>query len=58
MNGRQAFILIASAAMLIIFVAIVIVPGVARGGVVEIIGVVGIIAAVLLFERWLRRAMR
>jgi hypothetical protein len=57
-NGRQAFILIASAVMLIIFVAIVILPGVARGGVAEIIGVVGIIAAVLLFERWLRRAMR
>jgi hypothetical protein len=57
-NARHAFVLIAAGVLLVTFVALVIVPGIARGGIGEILGVLGIVAAVLLFERWLRRATR
>jgi hypothetical protein len=57
-SGRTAFVLLATLVLLIAFVAIVVVPGLARGGVGEVLGVLGIVAAVLIFERWLRRASR
>ena len=54
MDHRRTFIVIAGSLMLLVFVLLVVQPGVERGGVQEILIIGAIFAAVLLFERYLR----
>ena len=54
MDRRRPFVVIAGSLMLIVFLLLVIQPGVERGGVQEIAIIGAIFAAVLLFERYLR----
>lgn len=54
MDRRRTFIVIAGSLMLLVFVLLVVQPGVERGGVQEILIIGAIFAAVLLFERYLR----
>lgn len=46
------------ALMTVLFIALVVVPGVQRGGWLEIIGVALAIGAIAVFDRWFRRLSR
>lgn len=56
MNGRspRGFVVAAGAVLALFFVLVVVRPAVERGGWAELALVFGILAAVLLFERFLR----
>lgn len=54
MDRRRTFVVIAGSAMLLVFLLLVVQPGIERGGVQEIVIIGAIFAAVLLFERYLR----
>jgi uncharacterized membrane protein required for colicin V production len=54
MTGRALFIVAAGTILVLIFLALVVVPGVQRGGWGEVLGIIAIVLAVLLAERWLR----
>ncbi len=58
MNGRSLFALIAGTALVATLVVIVVIPGVQRGGWLEVVGVFAIIAALAIADRWLRRLIR
>jgi hypothetical protein len=51
---RRTFVVVAGSVLLLVFVLLVVRPGVERGGVQEIVIIGAIFAAVLLFERYLR----
>jgi hypothetical protein len=53
-DRRRAFVLTAGALLLVIFVLLVIQPGVERGGIQEVLIIAAIFGAILLFERYLR----
>lgn len=55
---RTAFAVVAGALLLFLFVYIVVLPGVTRGGWAEVIGVVALVGAIVLAERWLRQRAR
>ena len=54
MDRRRTFVVVAGSVLLLVFVLLVVRPGVERGGVQEIVIIGAIFAAVLLFERYLR----
>jgi hypothetical protein len=54
MDRRRTFVVVAGSALLIVFVLLVVQPGIERGGVQEVLIIAAIFAAVLLFERYLR----
>ena len=54
MDRRRTFVVIAGSLMLLVFLLLVVQPGVERGGVQEILIIGAIFAGVLLFERYLR----
>jgi hypothetical protein len=54
MDRRRTFVVVTGAALLIVFVLLVVQPGIERGGVQEVLIIATIFAAVLLFERYLR----
>jgi hypothetical protein len=53
-DRRRTFVVIAGSLMLLVFLLLVVQPGIDRGGVQEIVIIGAIFAAVLLFERYLR----
>jgi len=53
-SRRRTFVVVAGSLLLLVFVLLVVRPGVERGGVQEIAIIGAIFAAVLLFERYLR----
>jgi hypothetical protein len=53
-DRRRAFVVAAGSLLLLVFLALVVQPGVERGGVQEVLIIAAIFAAVLLFERYLR----
>ena len=54
MDRRRTFVVAAGSVLLLVFVVLVVRPGLERGGVQEIVIIGAIFAAVLLFERYLR----
>ena len=54
MDRRRAFVIAAGTLLAVIFVLLVIEPGVERGGIQEVLIIGAIFTAVLLFERYLR----
>ncbi len=54
MDRRRAFVLVAGAVLLLVFGLIVVRPGIERGGVLEVLIIAAIFAAILVFERYLR----
>lgn len=54
MDRRRTFVVIAGSVMLLVFLLLVVQPGIQRGGLQEIVIIGAIFAAVLLFERYLR----
>lgn len=52
------FVILAVATLLALFIALVVVPGVQRGGWLELVGVGAVIAAIAVLERWFRRVSR
>ena len=54
MDRRRAFILAVGAVLALMFVLLVVGPGVERGGIQEVLIIAAIFGAVLLFERYLR----
>ncbi|HEX6061538.1 MAG TPA: hypothetical protein VF001_05665 [Candidatus Limnocylindria bacterium] len=54
MGRRRTFVVVAGAVLLLVFVLLVVRPGIERGGLQEIVIIGAIFAAVLLFERYLR----
>ena len=54
MDRRRTFVVIAGSLMLLVFLLLVVQPGIERGGVQEIAVIGAIFVAVLLFERYLR----
>ena len=54
MDRRRTFVVAAGSMLLLVFLLLVVRPGVERGGVQEIAIIGAIFAAVLLFERYLR----
>ena len=54
MDRRRTFVVAAGSMLLLVFLLLVVRPGVERGGVQEIVIIGAIFAAVLLFERYLR----
>jgi hypothetical protein len=53
-DRRRAFVLAAGTLLALVVVLLVIRPGVERGGIQEVLIVAAILAAILLFERYLR----
>lgn len=58
MTGRVLFALIAGIAVVVTLIVIVVIPGVQRGGWLEVAAVFAAVAAFALADRWLRRLMR
>jgi hypothetical protein len=54
MDRRRAFIVAAGALLVLVFVLVVVRPGVERGGIQEVLIIAAIFAAILLVERYLR----
>lgn len=54
MDRRRAFIVAAGALLVLVFVLVVVRPGVERGGIQEVLIIATIFAAILLVERYLR----
>jgi len=54
MDRRRAFVVVAATVLALVFVGLVIQPGVERGGVQEVLIIAAIFAVILLFERYLR----
>ncbi len=54
MDRRRTFVVVAGSVLLLVFVLLVVQPGIERGGVQEVLIIAATFAAVLLFERYLR----
>ncbi|HEY7623614.1 MAG TPA: hypothetical protein VIA63_01155 [Candidatus Limnocylindria bacterium] len=54
MTARVVFMATAAAVLTLLLIVAVVLPAISRGGLVEFLGVAGLFAAVLVFERWLR----
>jgi uncharacterized membrane protein len=54
MDRRRAFVIAAGSILALVFILLVIQPGVERGGVQEVLIIGAIFGAILLFERYLR----
>jgi hypothetical protein len=53
-DARRTFVVVAGSVLLLVFVQLVVRPGIERGGVQEVLIIATIFAAVLIFERYLR----
>jgi len=53
-DRRSTFVVAAGSLLLLVFVLLVVQPGIERGGVQEVLIIGAIFGAVLLFERYLR----
>ena len=53
-DRRRAFVVAAGSILALVFVLLVIRPGVERGGIQEVLIIGAIFAGILLFERYLR----
>jgi len=53
-SRRRAFVVAAGALLGLVFVLLVVRPGVERGGVQEVLIIAAIVAGILLVERYLR----
>jgi hypothetical protein len=53
-DRRRAFVVAAGSILVLVFVLLVIRPGVERGGIQEVLIIGVIFAGILLFERYLR----
>ena len=58
MNPRLPLALVLGITLVLTFVFIVVIPGVERGGWVEVLGVFAFIAIFAFGDRWLRRITR
>ena len=58
MNPRALLAIILGATLVLTLVFIVVIPGVERGGWIEIAGVMAFIAVFAVGDRWLRRLLR
>jgi hypothetical protein len=54
MDRRRVFVVAAGSVLLLALALLVVRPGVERGGAQEVLIIVAIFAAILLFERYLR----
>ena len=54
MDRRRAFVVAAGTLLALIFVLLVVEPGVERGGIQEVLIIAALFGAILLFERYLR----
>lgn len=54
MSRRRAFSVAAGSVLALVFVVLVVQPGVERGGVQEVLIIAAIFAGILLLERYLR----
>ena len=54
MDRRRAFVIAAGTLLALIFVLLVVEPGVERGGIQEVLIIAAIFGGILLFERYLR----
>lgn len=54
MDRRRAFVVAAGTLLALVFVLLVVRPGIERGGVQEVLVIAAIFGAILLFERYLR----
>ncbi|HEY8806861.1 MAG TPA: hypothetical protein VIN70_04685 [Candidatus Limnocylindria bacterium] len=54
MDRRRAFVVAAGALLGVVFLLVVVRPGIERGGIQEVLIIAVIFAAILLFERYLR----
>jgi len=54
MDRRRAFVVAAGTLLALIFVLLVVGPGVERGGIQEVLIIAAIFGAILAFERYLR----
>ena len=55
MDRRRVFVVAAGSVLAVVFALLVVRPGIERGGVQEVLIIVAMFAAILLFERYLRR---
>jgi len=53
-DRRRAFVVAAGTLLALIFVLLVVEPGVERGGIQEVLIIAALFGAILLFERYLR----
>jgi hypothetical protein len=53
-DRRRVFVVAAGALLALIFVLLVVEPGVERGGIQEVLIIAAVFGAILLFERYLR----
>lgn len=58
MTGRVLFVLIAGIAIVVTLLVLVVIPGVQRGGWLEVGAVFAAVAVFAMADRWLRRLMR
>ena len=58
MNGRVLLAVVLGLTLIATFVFIVVIPGVERGGWVEVIGVAVAVSAFAVVDRWLHRLTR
>lgn len=54
MDRRRAFVVAAGTVLALVFLLLVVQPGIERGGVQEVLIIAAIFGAILLFERYLR----
>lgn len=57
-SGRALFAIVLFSLTLLAIVALVVVPGLQRGGWLEVAAVIGAVAAVAVFDRLFRRIAR
>ena len=54
MDRRRAFVVVAGVLLVLLFVLLVVEPGVERGGIQEVLIIAVVFGVILLFERYLR----
>ena len=54
MDRRRTFVVVAGTLLFVIFVLLVVEPGIERGGIQEVLIIGAIFGAILLVERYLR----
>ena len=54
MDRRRAFVVAAGSILALVFLLLVVQPGVDRGGAQEVLIIAAIFAGILIFERYLR----
>jgi hypothetical protein len=57
-NTRALLAIVLGITLVLTLVFIVVIPGVERGGWLEVLGVVGVVAVFAVGDRWIRRLTR